>query len=711
MSANVDPNQFGRCNKCGAILSPQTAQCPHCGAPTAETKPRSSLIQRLGTWRHFRHFLVAMILLLLPHVPYSSKIFPYRLLFPTSPLVSEAVTRANQHPEAAALLGRPISAGWLSRGYVWSDETGWSEGKMWIPLTGSNSSATLYARGGRADSPWVFSELSLTHDDGRVLNLLAPIAQPSLLPLASHVRIYIVPLGKVMGLGLDELPEFYRKQYGLTVKVVTSIPLEADVRNTARDQLIFEELVKLMRRHFPKLAQDKSTYLIGVTDEDMYMRDRKWNFAYTSYSPYYRAGVVSSHRFVPRPLSGNEVLLRARIRKMISRTMGFVVFDLPRSEDPSSVMYKDLYGSSSADLMSDRFEGLGAQAVVDEFKTGHGIPPQPAEILPQTANFDYSKVDGRYPCLRVTRRKSGSLDAALTKCARGVHIDAGLDEIEVDLRGNLITRTSDLFLPGNVPISATRCYRAWDQTSRAFGWNTALSWDLYPIGSRQPYTYLEIIPCDGNSLRYERISKGTGYADAVYEHRTTNTPFLGSRISWNGNGWDLKLRNGALYVFPESYYGKKGTDGALIEFRDAKAQNVKIERSERRNLKKLSAPDKRWISFEHDTADRIMTADDYQGRKVTYLYDHGGRLAEVRGVTSNLRYFYGGTYLTKIEINGVPAADFEYDETGRIGRLNLIERGLYKFHYEYDRAAKKNLTRTIVTGPDGSATKFEMATR
>jgi hypothetical protein len=57
-----------------------------------------------------------------------------------------------------------------------------------------------------------------------------------------------------------------------------------------------------------------------------------------------------------------------------------------------------------------------------------------------------------------------------------------------------------------------------------------LSWDLFPIGSRQPYTYIEVITCDGNSLRYERISKGTGYADAVYEHRQTATAFLGSRI-------------------------------------------------------------------------------------------------------------------------------------------------------------------------------------
>jgi hypothetical protein len=106
---------------------------------------------RVVSWRHFRHLLIALILLLLPHVPYARKILPYRLLLPTSSLVWEAVTRANQHSETEALLGRPVSASWLSRGYVRSDETGWSEGKMWIPVTGAKATGMLYARGGQAD--------------------------------------------------------------------------------------------------------------------------------------------------------------------------------------------------------------------------------------------------------------------------------------------------------------------------------------------------------------------------------------------------------------------------------------------------------------------------------------------------------------------------------------------------------------------------------
>ena len=663
------------------------------------------------TRRHFRHLLIVLILLLLPHVPHGFRIFPYKLMLPTSELVLEAVARANNHPETEVLLGRPVSAGWLSRGYVHSDETGWSEGKIWIPVTGVRASGMLYVRGGQADSPWVFSELRLVRDDGRELDLLAPIQRTSLRPVPQDVRVYIVPLGDMQGLGLDDLPEFYRREYGLSVEVLAPISLEPRLRNDSRRQLIFEELVALLHRQRPDLARQKTAYLIGVTDEDMYIAKQNWNFAYTAYDLPNRVGVVSTHRFVPEPLAGNERLFRSRIRKMVSRTIGFVVFDLPRSDDPSSVLYKDLYGSSSADLMSERLEGLGALAVVDEFKSAHGTAPHAVEMRPDMANFDYSKVDGRYPCLRIKKSVNGtasSLEVALTKCTKGLRLDGELDEIEVDLRGNLITRTTDLLVPGETPLSVTRCYRAWDTHSRTFGQNTALSWDLFPVGSRQPYTFIDVVPCDGNSFRYVRISKGTGYADAVYEHRFTNTPFLGSRLSWNGNGWDLKLRDGSLYVFPESYYGKKGADGALIEFRDKTGTVVKMDRVERRNLKKISTPDGRSISFEHDNADRLIAAQDQNRRKVTYLYDHGGRLSEVRGLKWITRYGYEDTYLMYIEENNRRVAEFGY-HAGRISHLTLPGRGTYRFRYYFDSQDENQARRAIVTSPDGADSKIDLS--
>jgi YD repeat-containing protein len=555
----------------------------------------------------------------------------------------------------------------------------------------------------------VFSELRLVHDDGRTIDLLAPDAQTTLIPLAKDVRIFIVPLGAVQGLGLDELPKFYQERYGMAVKLVEPVPLEPETLNPKRKQRIVEEMVQLMRRRLPELAKDKSTFLIGVTDEDIYIRNVNWEFTYTAYEPGERAGVVSSRRFIPYPLAGNETLLRARVRKMITRTIGFVVFKLPRVDDPSSVMYRELYGSASADLMSDSFEGLGSRAVVDEFVNAHGMAPSRAELLPGVSDFDYTKVDGRYPCVHVKNNGNGlPANVMIGKCAQGTFLDRELDEIEVDLRvGTLITRTSDLFVAGKIPLAATRCYRSWDNTARTLGRNTALSWDLFPIGSRQPYTYIEIITCDGQRLRYERISKGTGYADAVYEHRETATPFLGSRFSWNGNGWDLKLRDGSLYLFPESYYAKKPVDGALIGFRDVNGLALKLERRERRNLKTIIAPDQRSITFEHDASDRVIKAEDDQKRRVEYRYDHGGRLVEVQGLRSTTRFKYANTYLMATEENGRQSAEFDYEDKNRLSRITLPDGRSFRIRYDYDPVDKDRIIRAFVTSPDGSVAKFE----
>lgn len=209
-------------------------------------------------------------------------------------------------------------------------------------------------------------------------------------------------------------------------------------------------------------------------------------------------------------------------------------------------------------------------------------------------------------------------------------------------------------------------------------------------------------------MHFQRISKGTGYADAVYEHRATATAFLGSRFSWNGNGWDLKLRDGSLYLFPESYYAKKPVDGAAIQYRDAIGQSVKLERGDRRTLKRIISPDGRSITFKYDTADRIFQAADDQKRKVSYLYDHGGRLAKVRGVRAVWRYNYESTYLRKVEENDQWLVEFDYDRQGRISDLKLPDGRLLKFQYEYDRADTKRVIRSVLTAPDGSISKFEI---
>jgi len=54
--------------------------------------------------------------------------------------------------------------------------------------------------------------------------------------------------------------------------------------------------------------------------------------------PAMRVGMVSSRQCLPYPRAGKDNLLRSRIRQMVIRTSGFMVFNFPPSDDPSWVM-------------------------------------------------------------------------------------------------------------------------------------------------------------------------------------------------------------------------------------------------------------------------------------------------------------------------------------------------------------------------------------
>src|SRR5204862_7955617 len=98
MSNSVDSTQFEHCSNCSATLAPGTKQCPSCNTPVA-AKPGLPPIKTPRVRRHLRHLLIAAILLMLPHVPQVWNLLPLRLLLWTSPLVLEALTRANERTD------------------------------------------------------------------------------------------------------------------------------------------------------------------------------------------------------------------------------------------------------------------------------------------------------------------------------------------------------------------------------------------------------------------------------------------------------------------------------------------------------------------------------------------------------------------------------------------------------------------------------------
>jgi len=284
--------------------------------------------------------------------------------------------------------------------------------------------------------------------------------------------------------------------------------------------------------------------------------------------------------------------------------------------------------------------------------------------------------------------------------------DSPVNQFEVDLHsGMFILRQTDLFIADTMPLSLTRTYRTWDDGNRAFGVGGSHPFDICPFGSRNPYTYLDLYLEDGRPVHFDRISKGTGYADAVYEHRATASEFFKAKIQWNGRGWDLRLPDGSLYLFPESYYGKNYAHGAPIEMRDARGNRIQLKRDGQRNLATLISPTGRTINFKYDNANRIVEAADDRGRAVKYSYDSAGRLENVADVSGiQYQFTYDEDGLISIgDANGRELLRNEYDD-GRVAKQVLADGRTYEFQYSTND--NNDVVQTVVTMPGGRKKGF-----
>jgi YD repeat-containing protein len=323
----------------------------------------------------------------------------------------------------------------------------------------------------------------------------------------------------------------------------------------------------------------------------------------------------------------------------------------------------------------------------------------------------HASTDGSYPELLI-RYSSPSMgkspfDVSFTRNSPSLAHASAVNQFEVNLStGKFIARQTDLFSGGAMPISLTRTYDSYDSNSQSFGIGAMQLYDADPVGSRFPYTYIDLIMEDGEAVHFDRISRGTGYTDAIYEHRTTSSPeFFGARIRWNGDGWDLTLPDGRTYIFPEAYSAKTVGQGAIIEVRNASGQSVKIDRRSNGDMENVISSTGHRIDFSYDNLGRIVEAHDDVGNTRKYSYDSDGRLVLVSDAKSNLYLFaYDQWLMTRIlDGNGNDILSIAYLR-GRVAQVRLAGRDIYRFTYDVDSQGR--VVRTVVSGPDGTAKEF-----
>lgn len=304
--------------------------------------------------------------------------------------------------------------------------------------------------------------------------------------------------------------------------------------------------------------------------------------------------------------------------------------------------------------------------------------------------------------------------AAIEMVKPTVRHDAPVNDFIVNLRnGNFKLRQTDLFVPDVMPLALTRTYFAWEPHSRAFGVGTNHPYDICPTGTRFPYTYQDLNLEDGSVVYMPRVSKGTGYADAVFRHEQSSSEFYAAMTAWNGNGWTMTFRDGRKIYFPEAYYAKSLAQGAATEMVDAQGHRIQLKRDKVRNLQELISPGGHTITFKYDALDRIVEARDDAGHIRNYSYGGGGH---VNTVTDGSHVLYRFEYQRIMPgpgndpwlLTAVLDGDWNVLARNKFFNGRVIEQTLADGEiYRYDYVLKgSEVLLTKVTLPSGEKTAF-----
>lgn len=328
-----------------------------------------------------------------------------------------------------------------------------------------------------------------------------------------------------------------------------------------------------------------------------------------------------------------------------------------------------------------------------------GGGPSPSTAGPGGANGDGGGGDGGEP---PPPKDSGGGDDCQS---------SGGDPIDM-ATGLFVHENSDLFLPDTWSLDLMRTYRQGDAASRPFGVGMTHPYEMF-LWSANQYQQVDLILPDGGRVHYVRTSPGTGFTDAVFESTATPTRFYKSKIAWNGDGWDLTLTDGTVYVY--------GDVTPLQSMRDRYGNTIRLKRPNKGtygsgtygNISQITAPNGRWIQFTYDAGNRITTAQDNLGRTVSYTYDTYGRLTTVTNPAGGITTYTWGTctgaqasctwLLSITDARGNVRLTNVFNSNGRVTQQTLADGGTYQLAYTLDVNGK--VTQADVTNPRGDVTR------
>ena len=169
-------------------------------------------------------------------------------------------------------------------------------------------------------------------------------------------KLYFVPLSDFSAAWLTKLANDCKQKTGIEVIVTQPVPFALTTVDKRRQQVIAEEAISLMRARYPDIASNPNAIVIGLTDEDLFIRREDDQYAFC-YRMLGRFAVVSSARMDPVNFGGsaNDLVTEARMRKMLLKNIGILYYRLPVNHDPKSLLYQDVDDVEDLDKMGDDF--------------------------------------------------------------------------------------------------------------------------------------------------------------------------------------------------------------------------------------------------------------------------------------------------------------------------------------------------------------------
>jgi YD repeat-containing protein len=303
---------------------------------------------------------------------------------------------------------------------------------------------------------------------------------------------------------------------------------------------------------------------------------------------------------------------------------------------------------------------------------------------------------------------SGATPSAPCGCGFGGPASTGAEPVDLT-SDHWIEEWTDLSLADVVPLDLVRTYQSGDFNGRDFGVGMNLFYDMF-LYSVQQYQQADLILPSGTAIHYTRIPNGNppsnGWSDAVFVNTATGlSRFYQSHIVWNGDGWNLTLQDGTVYVF--------GENAPLQAIQDRYGNRTTVTRASMNGpVMQVASPNGRFITFTRDGSNRIIQAQDNAGRTVSYSYDSAGRMQTVTdadGGVTTYGWDAGNRITTITDPRGVVTVTNLYDADDRVVTQTAADGGTSSFAYT-GGGNDGFASETDITDPVGSVRQVSFNT-